>query len=317
MVEHAAQRVFRAGMLHRVLDRLADRDAEAAVAVRIRGEHLAAEFRFRARAGVHGGAVGLHEQPAVGLLVEAHLHHVNVALESKHAARKRQRRAPLARAGFGGEALGAGDFVVVGLRDCGVGLVAAGGAAAFVFVVDVRGRLQRLLEPHGAQQRRGTVERVDLAHLRRNLDHPLRAHFLRHKAFRKHRRHQVRRDRLARAGMQRRGQRFRKIRQQVVPVGRHFLRTKQELGVLAHDVTGIGKRKTSVRLAPGPGAVSRQFPPRSARRRHSECERFARLSGSPLLPPRHAPRKRPGQPGDSCFLNSRQNDSGPARLEAD
>ncbi len=239
------------------------------------GEHLAAEFRFRARAGVHGGAVGLHEQPAVGLLVEAHLHHVNVALESKHAARKRQRRAPLARAGFGGEALGAGNFVVVGLRDRGVGLVAAGGAAALVFVVDVRGRLQRLLEPHGAQQRRGTVERVDLAHLRRNLDHPLRAHFLRHEAFRKHRRHQVGRDRLARAGMQRRGQRFRKIRQQVAPVRRHFLRTKQELGVLAHGVTGNGKRPCDEHPVRGPSAGNfRRAPSGAATRSASASSGF-------------------------------------------
>ena len=125
-------------MLDGVLDRLADGDAEAAGAIRIVLQKLAAIFGLVARAGMHRRAPGVHQHPAIRLLVVAHLDHVDVALQAEQLARQRQRRTPLARARLGGEPLGAGDLVVIRLRDGGVGLVAAGGAGAFVFVVNVR-----------------------------------------------------------------------------------------------------------------------------------------------------------------------------------
>ena len=54
-------------------------------------------------------------------------------------------------------------MIEIRLRDRGVRFVRTGGADALVLVVDVRGCLQRLLEPHRAQQRRGPPERVDVA----------------------------------------------------------------------------------------------------------------------------------------------------------
>ena len=61
------------------------------------------------------------------------------------------------------EALDALHLVVVGLGDGGVGLVAAGGADALVLVVDVGRRVERLLQPAGADERRRPPDAVDLA----------------------------------------------------------------------------------------------------------------------------------------------------------
>jgi hypothetical protein len=166
--------------------------------------------------------------------VKAHLDHVDSTFQTEDAARKRQRRTPLARTGLRREPFRAGNLIVVSLRDGGVGLMAARRAHSFVLVIDMRRSLERLFEANGAQQRCGAVERIDRAHLLRDLDHSLPAHFLGDEALREKRRHQVRRDRLSRSGMQRRRQRLRKIRQQVIPVCRKFLRGKQELNVVAH-----------------------------------------------------------------------------------
>ena len=147
-------------------------------------QHLAAVFGLVAGAGMHRRAPGVHEHPAIRLLLVADLDHVNVAFQPEQSAGQRQGRTPLARAGLGGEAFGAGDLVVIGLGDGGVGLVAAGGAGALVFVINVRRRLQRLFQPHRAQQRRGPPQRVDFADLVGNRDPPVGAHFLLDEVFR-------------------------------------------------------------------------------------------------------------------------------------
>ena len=179
-------------------------------------------------------AVSLHEKFAVGLLLEAYLHHVDGAFETEHAARECQRRAPLARARFGGEPPGAGSFVVVSLGDRGVGLVTAGGAVALVFVVNVRGRLQRLFETHRAQKRGGAVKRQNVPHFLRNFNRPLRAHLLLDEIFWKNCRQHFRRDGLTRAGVQGRRNWLGEICRQVIPVRRNILNTKRELCLSTH-----------------------------------------------------------------------------------
>jgi hypothetical protein len=133
-------------MLDGVLDGFADGDAEAAGTIRVVGEQLAAVLGLVAGAGMHRRAPGVHQHPAIRLLLVADLDHVDIAFQPEQAAGQRQRRTPLARAGLGGEAFGAGDLVVIRLRHRGVRLVAAGGADALVFVINVRRRLQRLLQ---------------------------------------------------------------------------------------------------------------------------------------------------------------------------
>ena len=128
----------------------------------------------------------------------AHLDHVDFDLEAEQAAGKRQRRAPLAGAGLGGETLDAFLLVVVGLRHRGVRLVAAGGADALILEVDVRRGIERLLQAVRADQRRRPPQPIDVAHLFGNLDPPLGRDLLHDDLHREQRRQVVRPDRLSR-----------------------------------------------------------------------------------------------------------------------
>ena len=67
-------------------------------------------------------------------------------------AGKSKRTAPLAGAGLGRQTLDPFLLVVVRLRDGRVGLVAAGGADAFVLVVDTRRDIQRLMDMEAIRQ---------------------------------------------------------------------------------------------------------------------------------------------------------------------
>ena len=84
----------------------------------------------------------------------AHAYHIDAHLDAEHATRHRERRTPLAGAGFGRDAPHARDAIVVGLRTEVFGLCEPGGADTFVLVVNLRGRPERVL-PGDA---RGTSE---------------------------------------------------------------------------------------------------------------------------------------------------------------
>ena len=115
-------------------------------------ENGAAGFGLSAWAGCDLGSERFHKGATIRLLVVAYPHHVNLAVEAEERASHGQRRSPLSCAGLGGEMLGAVHLVVVDLRHGGVELMRAGGACAFVLVVNVRGRIEGLLKPAGAEQ---------------------------------------------------------------------------------------------------------------------------------------------------------------------
>ena len=123
-----------------------------------------------AGAGDDRGAEGFNQRAAIGLLVVAHAHHEDFALEPEERAGHRQRGTPLAGAGLSGQVRDAFLLVVLGLRHGGVQLVRAGWADAFIFVINSRRRIQRLLQPPRADQRRRPPLRVNLPHLSGNLD---------------------------------------------------------------------------------------------------------------------------------------------------
>ena len=133
-------------------------------------EDRAARLRLRRRRGNAARAVGFHQRAPVGLLVVRHAHHEDLHVEPEQRAGERERAAPLAGAGLGDELLHARLLVVERLRDRRVGLVAARGRDAFVLVVDARRRLQHLLEPARAVQRRRPPLPVDVAHRSGDLD---------------------------------------------------------------------------------------------------------------------------------------------------
>ena len=181
------------------------------------GQNGAARLGLHAGAGRNRCAEGLHQRAAIGLLVVAHAHHVDLAVQAEERAGHRQRRAPLPRAGLRGQVFGAFLLVVVSLRHGGVQLVRAGRADALVLVVDVRRRIERLLKPARAVERRRTPLRINLPHLFGNLDLALAADFLKNQAHGKQRSQIVRADGLMRAGVQRRRQRLGQIGKHVVP----------------------------------------------------------------------------------------------------
>ena len=163
---------------------------------------FAAGVRVGARGRDDLRAPGLHHVPPVGLLVVAHPHHVDLHVDAEELAGEGERAAPLPGARLGGEALHALLLVVEGLRHRRVRLVAARGAHALVLVEDLRRRLERLLEPVGAVERRRAPQPVDVAHGLRDLDPALLRDLLLDEGHGEERRQVGRADRLLRARVQ-------------------------------------------------------------------------------------------------------------------
>ena len=120
-------------------------------------------------------------------------------------------------------------LVVEGLRDRRVRLVAPAGADALVLVVDVGGRVERLLEAMGPVQRARPVEAVGVADGIGNLDLALGADLLADERHREERRQVGRPDRLARARVEHRRRRHRQVGGDVVPGPRDLLLVEHEL----------------------------------------------------------------------------------------
>ena len=134
--------------------------------------------------GMDRRAPGVHQHPAIGLLLVADLDHIDVALQPEQLAGQGERGSPLARARFRGQPLGAGVLVEVSLRHRSIGLVAAGRTGAFVLVINVGRRFERALQPHRPQQRRRPPQRIDLAHRFRDFDPAVRGTFPAGRGFR-------------------------------------------------------------------------------------------------------------------------------------
>ena len=229
VVEHAAQRILGVGLLHGDFHRFADGDAQAAVAVGVLRQDRTAGLGLLAGAGRHPRAEALHHHPAIGLLVIAHLHHVDLHLDSQKRACHGERRAPLPGPRLRGQARDAFPAVVVRLGDSGVGLVAAHGTGALVLVVDLGRRLQSSLQPQGPAQRGGTPELVDLPHLIGDGNVTVGGDFLLDARHGEEGCQIFGRQRLMCGGMQRGRRRRRQVSDQIVPTGGQIL--------LGHDAS--------------------------------------------------------------------------------
>ena len=161
-------------------------------------EDRAPRVRLLRRARDDARAERLDQPAPVRLLVVRDLDHVHVDLEPEDPAGERERRAPLARAGLRREARDALLLVVVRLRDRRVRLVRAGRRDALVLVVDARRRLERLLQPARAVERRRPPLPVDRPHLLGDRDEAVGRDLLQDDLHREERREVVRPDRLRR-----------------------------------------------------------------------------------------------------------------------
>ena len=235
-----------------------------------------------ARARDDLGAVRLHEDPAVRLLVVARPDHVDLDLEAEDRPGERHRAAPLAGAGLRRDPRDALLLVEERLGERRVGLVAARRAHALVLVVDVRGRIERLLQPVRPVQGRRPVERVRLAHRIGDLDLPVGADLLEDEAHREQRREVGGPDRLVGPRVERRGRGRPEVGGDVVPGPRD--------PVLVEDELGPGAADAGHRVAP-PVTGLRDAEPSASRRRAinpavrgAGSRRRARGAGGP--PPR-------------------------------
>ena len=213
----------------RIFDRFRDRDAQATRRIRVVGEDAATGVGHVGGRRVHGRAPRLHHRPAIGFLLVRHLDHVDRDLEAEQRAGKGERRAPLSGSRLGGQPLHALFGVVVGLGYGGVGLVRTGGRDSFVLVVDVRRRVQRLLEAIGAIDRAWPPDAINLSHLVRDLDPRFGRHLLRDDRLREDRREVGGTHRLQGLGVEIRRRRCRHVRQDVVPALRDIVLVEQDL----------------------------------------------------------------------------------------
>ena len=181
------------------------------------------------------------------------LHHPDVDLEPEDRARERERRAPLARAGLGRQALHALLLVVVRLRDRGVRLVRAGRRDALVLVVDARGCLERALQAARAIERRRPPLAIDAAHLLRDRDEPIGRDLLADDRHREERREVVGADGLARARVEHGRRRLREIGRDVVPGLRKPALVEDVLHLVGHlALLSLGRRRSRESRQSGP-----------------------------------------------------------------
>src|SRR5919199_2357609 len=192
-------------------------------------QYIPARLRHVGGARVDLGPVSLHHDPTIWLLVVADAHHIDGALQSHDPAGEGQRGAPLAGSRLGCEAFYSLLAVVVGLRDGGVRLMAPGGRAALVLIVDVGRGVEKALEAPGPQERRRTPEAVDLPYLIRDGNVGLASDLLVDDGLGKDRGERLGADRIARRRVQRRVQPERQIRDDVVAALRQGLLVEQEL----------------------------------------------------------------------------------------
>ena len=244
MVQHGAERVMRVVTHDRVFYRFADGDAKRTGTVGMLGQDRAAGGRVHARAGYDARAVSFHEDASIRLLVVARPNHVDLDLNTKHGAGRRQGTAPLPGAGFGRDSLDALFLVVEGLGDGGVRFVAAGRAEAFVLVVDVGRSVEQLLESSSADQRTRSEERVGVANGAGNLDLALGGDFLHDQGHGEERGEVGRAERLVSSRVQRRHLRNRQIGRDVVPGARDLVLVQHETGALDHATPPAGMPAT-------------------------------------------------------------------------
>ncbi len=207
-------------------------------------EHVRARLGGPGRAGVHGGAPGLHHRAPVRLLVVGGADHPDLAVDAVLGAGEGQRAAPLAGAGLGGEPLGALGRVVVRLRDRGVRLVRPGRGHALVLVVNPRRGVQRLFQPVRPVQRGGPPQPVDVEHVGRDVDVGVGGHFLPDELHREQRREVLRAHRLERPRVQRRGRRRGQVGDHVVPLAGDLGLIQGDLGALGHEALRSARKRS-------------------------------------------------------------------------
>ena len=168
-------------------------------------------------------------------MVVGHAHLEHLDFQPVNLPGECQRGAPLAGPGLGHQALDASLFVVKGLGHGGVGLVAAGGAAAFVFVKNLGWCAQRFFQAVSAKQGGRAPQLKHFAHRFGDFNLALQAHLLHDQGHREQRRQVIWPHRLHGTGVQHRGQGLGQVGLQVVPELGHLVFVQKVFGLLTHE----------------------------------------------------------------------------------
>ena len=236
MVQHAAQCVVGIAAAGGVFDCFGYRNRQTAVRIRVLRQHSPAGSGHFGRAGNDRAAEHFHERAPVRFLLVTDFHHIDHAFQAEIAAGHAERATPLSCAGLGSQSFDASLFVVISLGQCGIQLMAADRAGAFVFVVNFRRCIQRFFQFNRANQRRWTPGQIFVAHFLGNADPAFLAHFLFDQFQRKNRRQVLRSNRLQGPRVQRRIQRLRQVGLNVVPGFRHLAFAQKNFACFLHPV---------------------------------------------------------------------------------
>src|SRR3954453_19025825 len=117
------------------------------------GQNCAAGVRLVRRRRHASRTIGFHQRAAVGLLVVRYANHEDLNIDPEEGSSVCERGSPLPAPGFGNDAADAGLAIVERLWNRGVRLVAAGRTDTFVLVVDLRRRVESLLQAAGTEER--------------------------------------------------------------------------------------------------------------------------------------------------------------------
>ena len=207
----------------------------------------------------HAAAPRLHHHPPVRLLLVRRPHHVDLALHVEQGAGQGQRAPPLARSRLGGQPGHALLLVVEGLGDGGVRLVRAGRRHRFVLEVDAGRRAEGLLQPAGADQRRGAPRAQDVEDLARDVDPRLGRDLLADQGHWEQRGEVVGPHGLPGGGMEGRLERGGQVGDDVEPGLGDPVAGEYPAVDRAHAVPSLSRRRASA----GSGSVTRRSPTRA------------------------------------------------------
>ena len=239
MIQHRAERIFCVVARRGIRNCFADRESERAGVFGVLREKFLSDGCVHRRRRNNLRVVRFHQNAAVRFLTIRNRDHVHFTFDVVQFARERKRAAPLSRARFGGDAFRACLFVVIRLRHGGIRFVRTRWRNAFVFEINVRGRVQRFLQTSRANQRRWTPQFVFFVHIFGNV-HVIRrvrtdADLLHNQFHRKDRREIFGTHRLAGARVDNGRQRRRKIILNVVPLLGHFAFLQKIFCLVGHD----------------------------------------------------------------------------------
>ena len=114
---------------------------------------------------MHRPSPSIHHNLSVRFVIIGKTHHKHLAFEAEVLTRKTQGTPPLSRTSFCGYFFYPFHFIVIGLRNCGIGLMTPRRTHPFILVVYFGWGIEHLLQIIRAIHGRRTPHTIDVTHL--------------------------------------------------------------------------------------------------------------------------------------------------------